>query len=188
MMSLSRYFFVLLLTVICFFGISLMILDASVVLFIKELYFLLFLLIMAGIALFAAGRNMNSGWMLFVLLFGTMVFNSVYLFESVGSGMLLLLAVIVPSFLGFFVSISNIMPRRAVRPKIYEGVNREKPSAQESSEDLEVVSIPERKPALESSEKGPAKKRRLKRKSKSAKKKSAAKKATRKTSRREKAA
>ncbi len=180
-MSLARYFFILLLTVISFFGISLMIIDAGAVLFIKQVYLMFFLLIMAGIALFSAGRGNNSGWMLFVLFFGVIIFDSVYLFETSARGKILLLAVIVPSFIGFFISISGIRPQHARRARTHPVQPMPEEKEKEPSEELEVVSIPAKKKAAANGE--TARKKAEKKKTGKTRKKTAKKRPRKKASR-----
>jgi len=175
-MGLIRYFFILLLTVISFFGVSLMILNTGPILFIKELYLLLFLLIIAGIALFSAGRNQNSGWMLFALFFGTIIINSLYLFETVRIGKGIMFAVLFSALIGLIMSIYFIRPRyRRRRPRIdFDDVVTEA----DSEEEIEVVAIPKKKPKKKKKKtvKKTAKKT-VKKKKKTAKKKTAKKRA-----------
>jgi len=108
----SKYFLALMFTAVSFFGLALMIAQTDSVLFIGQLYLAFFLLIVAGISLFATRRNMRTGWLLFALFFGTILFDSIYLNSIIKSNIGILFAVVVISAFGFIMSIAGIEKRR----------------------------------------------------------------------------
>ena len=107
-MKALEYFSILLITIVTFFSLSLIVINTSVLLFIKEIYLILFLLIFAAIALFSVGLNIRLGWMLFSLFFATILINTVYLFISIGIEFSHLFIVISSASLGLLISVNKL--------------------------------------------------------------------------------
>jgi len=116
-MGMGKYFLGLLLTIISFFGLSILVIGTQSAFFIKELYFMFFLLIVAAIALFAVRRGIRLGWMLFALFFAAVIFDALYIGMIAVVDKATLYSVVIVAVIGVLMSLGQLKRHRR-RPRI----------------------------------------------------------------------
>lgn len=179
-----RYFTIFLLTITAFLALPLLLSNASPELFILELYFMLLLLIISGIALVAIGRDIGLGWALYTLLFLTFLFNAVFLYITAAAGKIVFYIALLAGAIGFLVSVYNTgsCKRRRMRKHIAEAYEPYKSEVEpEVQPEIEPFKRETAKPAAKPIRKKRTAKKKTKKTKKSAKKK--AKKARKKVNR-----
>ncbi len=171
-----KYFTVFVLTIISFLGLSLLFSTAGETLFILEIYFMMLLLIVAGIAFLAIGRGLRLGWALLTVLFLTFLFDTLFLYTYGAPGKTTFYITLLAGALGFLVSVHHATSskRKAEKHSIKIEDYSYSPEVKPSIEPFKKEAEEEKRPARTTTRK----------KAKTAKKparKSAAKRAKKKT-------
>jgi hypothetical protein len=118
-MGVGRFVIILLLMLLSFIGVSLSLTELSSALFMKELYLLLLLLVVAGIAIYAVTKDGRLGWLLFCIFFATFIVNALYISLEAPGHRMTLYSVMLFSALGFLFAVTpRRMPqKRRVQPQ-----------------------------------------------------------------------
>jgi hypothetical protein len=107
----NQYPIILTLTVLNLFGLVLFLPKSNSVLFIREFYFLIIVLLFVAIGLFSVARGIVMGWLLFAVFFAVNMFNEFYIFSSNFTNTLLFIVLIITGLFGFIFSLSSLIKK-----------------------------------------------------------------------------
>ncbi|MFW6383303.1 MAG: hypothetical protein ACOCZQ_01525 [Nanoarchaeota archaeon] len=149
-------------------------------LFIKELYFAFFLLIVAAIGLYTIAAQVKAAWLYFLVFFAIGALNAVYVYFETGKNQTLATSIVIVAVVGIIYSLSQYRkkePKKArkreeLAPIIVENID-EKPAEKKTAKKRTTKKTTKKKTAKKSTAKKSAAK-------KTTKKKTAAKKTTKK--------
>ncbi|MFW6014715.1 MAG: hypothetical protein ACOCQG_06055 [Candidatus Nanoarchaeia archaeon] len=158
-------------------------------LFIKELYFAFFLLIVAAIGLYTIAAQVKAAWLYFLVFFAIGALNAVYVYLETAKNETLATSIVIVAVVGILYSLSQYRkkePKKArkreeLAPIIVENID-EKPAEKKTAKKRTTKKTTKKKTAKKSTAKKSAAKKTAKKKTakKSTAKKSAAKKTTKK--------
>jgi hypothetical protein len=107
----SQYPVILTLTVLNLFGLVLFLPKSNSVLFIKEFYFLITILLFVAIGLFSVANGIVLGWFLFAVFFAVNMFNEFYIYSFNYANTLLFIILILIGLFGFIFSLSSLIKK-----------------------------------------------------------------------------
>ena len=185
-MGRKNYFWLLLLVILYFLGLTFQLPKDDTTLFVRELYFAFFLLIVASLGLYSIASKVRAAWLYFVIFFAITIFNTLFLYIEGAAKDNLTAAMIVLGLVGIVYTVKQLGKRQCkrrvepfpeeVRPIIVENMEPEKEETEKTTKKAT------KKTAKKATKKTPAKKKTTKKTTKKATKKTPArKKATKKT-------
>ncbi len=127
----NNYLWLFLFVILTFLSMVLM-LPENTELFVQQIYLIMFLLIIAGLGLYAVACDINYAWMLLGLLFATTLMNTFYLNYAVEITTKLFIVSILIGITGFLISISGI--KKPVKKKIPKTIIINSEPEQETAE------------------------------------------------------
>jgi hypothetical protein len=107
----NQYPIILAFTVLNLFGLVLFLPKSNSLLFIREFYFLIIVLVFVAIGLLSVAREIVMGWLLFAVFFAVNMLNEFYIFSFNYADTLLFIILIVIGLFGFIFSLSNFVRR-----------------------------------------------------------------------------
>jgi len=167
----SNYKCIYIFVILNLLGLVFFLPKSNTVLFVKEFYFTLLLLVVAGVGLFALVKNIRLALLLFAVFFAANLFNEFYIYYSTSSSLALFLLLIIIGAIGFTLCIIRLggSRRRCLLAPHRKRVSQARP--------IIVDNIPSKKSYIKIKKSNTLKKRPAK---KAAKKKAVKKKAPKK--------